>query len=354
MDSFDRRGRTDSEDAFDGEDHTRHSDRVFDPLSSNARKGMRRDKNSTSDSSQSTYVSDEYSSFGGKLSNPLLAADNEYDAGDAQGEEETETLCIPKHTFNLNPDDEDYSSKPTRRKRRKKKKRRKKRDKGMSRIWDGLTVILWVIFIGLAQVCWQYSMISCQYDIIRCIKWLRDKFAAVMLWVGIYTILHYFVLIHATFTRKKTLKWFGLIMTFSSIIYRASVSKGFNKDDFSKANFSLFVVMTGLLTVVYFWWVITLKIFSLKKYGKSGLVLWLVGWVLFYVSIYYVRIVRSCSHLYDSIDPEIKYSEKGDVCRYLKGDICWHYAVDGIFRPLFWGRDDCNKFPTDLSVHIEK
>ena len=203
--------------------------------------------------------------------------------------------------------------------------------------------------IVLAQYLWLWSLEGCEYDIIVCIKWLRGKFAKIIFLVLAYTTIHFVILLNSIFTKKFWLKILGLTMSIVSIGYRFLVSKGFSQTDHSKANFTLAVIMFILLTTIFSWFFLTFHfVFSKQKWKKWA---WFGGWLFFWFLIYDLRIRRSCRHLQDSMDPGIKYSNIGNECRWEHASVCWHYTIDGIFQPLFWGRDDCAKISTDLDEH---
>jgi hypothetical protein len=106
----------------------------------------------------------------------------------------------------------------------------------------------------------------------------------------------------------------------------------------------IFVVMAS----VTIW---TLSAYKSFKAGYRCLGIYLVTWVFIWYYIYWVRVARSCEHLYDSIHPDVKYSEAGGECRWVKGQVCWDYTIEGGFKPLFWGKDKCEDVVDDFTQH---
>jgi len=210
-------------------------------------------------------------------------------------------------------------------------------------------LIIWAFFMIGAQYSWNMSLIGCEYDIIVCIKWLRGKFVKIILYVLLYTTCHFVIFIHALFTKNRILKYTGFTLSVGSLFYRYMVSKGFTQTDHSQANFTLAVIIMIFMTALFLWFFISF--YFLFKKEKKGAYIWFGAWVFIWFMIYDLRIRRSCRHLQDSMDPEIKYTNKGNECRWIHSTICWHYTIDGIFQPLFWGRDDCKKISTDLDEH---
>jgi hypothetical protein len=85
-----------------------------------------------------------------------------------------------------------------------------------------------------------------------------------------------------------------MAMAVSSFGYRWMTSHGFSALDHSKANVQvcgmIFVVMSSLTI----WFYLAYK--SFKK-SKGCLVGYLTFWVMFWFSVYWARIARSCDHL---------------------------------------------------------
>lgn len=209
--------------------------------------------------------------------------------------------------------------------------------------------IFWVLLFGLSQLAWTRSLLGCEYDIVVCIKWLRGKFVKIILYVFAYALVHFYILVHSIYHRKLFLKVTGLLMVFSSFGYRWFTSDGFDAEDHSQANFTLCIMMLIFFSVIFFWWFFALKSWKSNnvriKYG------YFIFWLTFWLLVYDFRVRRSCRHLQDSLDYRMEYNNKGLECRWEHGKICWHYTIDGIFRPLYWGRSDCTKIPTDLEEH---
>jgi len=53
----------------------------------------------------------------------------------------------------------------------------------------------------------------------------------------------------------------------------------------------------------------------------------------------------------DSLIHSDRYSEAGGECNWIKSKICWNYTIDGLFTPIQWGRETCDKFEDDLTEH---
>lgn len=208
---------------------------------------------------------------------------------------------------------------------------------------------IWLVLFGLSQIAWEKSLLGCEYDIVVCIKWLRGKFVKIILYVVFFTTVHFYIFIHSLYLKNKIVKSIGLFMVVASFGYRYMTSQGFDAEDHSQANLSLCVMVLIALTVIFLWWFFAIKAVKSKdpkfKYG------YFVFWTLFWLLIYDFRVRRSCRHLQDSLDPRVKYTNKGDFCRWEHGKICWHFTIDGIFKPLYWGRNDCRTISTDLEEH---
>ena len=226
----------------------------------------------------------------------------------------------------------------------------------LRKYYKKLVLTGWIVLILYSQIAWTYSMIGCEYDIIVCIKWLRGKFIKIIFWVAIYSAIHFAILIHAFFTKNKKIKYIGYFLSLVSLGYRYLHSQGFSKLDYSQANFTLCCVMMMTFGCIFFWWFFSVRFYLMARKGRSRrLWVWSIFWASLWSYFYVSRFYLSCMNLQTSFDPSVRYSDTGKECRWARGKICWHYAVDGIFRPLFWwGRGDCRLFKTSLDYHLSK
>ena len=224
----------------------------------------------------------------------------------------------------------------------------------MEKVYKKFVLTSWIFLLVYSQIAWTYSLIGCEYDIILCIIWLRTKFVKIIFWVVVYASIHFGIIVNAFFIKSLKMKIFGLATTFLSLLYRYSSSKGFSPTDYSQANFTLCCAVLIFLVVIFFWWYFTIKWFLEAKHRakRKKISIWGAFWTTAWLYFLITRIFSSCSHLQDSFDRGSTYSNLDGDCKWSKGNICWHYTVDGIFRPLYWwGRGDCANFPTDLSLH---
>lgn len=155
-----------------------------------------------------------------------------------------------------------------------------------------------------------------------------------------YCCIHFFIFLTALWVKLKPLKCLGLLMAISSFAYRWVTSHGFSTFDHSKANVqTCSVIFFGMATITV--WIYL----AYKSYRKSARFFWgyLTFWITFWFLVYYSRIARSCNHLQDSIHPNVKYSEEGGECKWVKSKICWDYVIEGAFKPLFWGHMKCSQ-----------
>lgn len=213
-----------------------------------------------------------------------------------------------------------------------------------------LLVAFWGFLIGVSQIIWEKTLLACDYDVIVCIKWLKKKFMTVIYEILAYALIHFYVFVHGIYHSKPYIRATGMSLALISFGYRYVTSHGFSAIDHSKANVQLAGFMMAFLFFIYFCFWVTVKMF--KSSRKKG-ALWIFFWGSFWLILFYKRILKSCDHLQDSLDDDYRYSNSEGDCKWVKGDICWHYTIDGIFQPLFWGRDDCRKIETNLTMHHE-
>ena len=96
-----------------------------------------------------------------------------------------------------------------------------------------------------------------------------------------------------------------------------------------------------------------LVIASVKLYRKSiprCLVVHFLS-IMTCAILYRVKVTSSCDRLNDSLHPDYKYEDNDKLCKWRRSNICWHYAITGVFRPLFWGRSNCKTSSTTLTTH---
>ena len=99
-----------------------------------------------------------------------------------------------------------------------------------------------------------------------------------------------------------------------------------------------------------------LVIASVKLYRKSiprCLVVHFLS-IMTCAILYRVKVTSSCDRLNDSLHPDYKYEDNDKLCKWRRSNICWHYAVAGVFRPLFWWSSawsPCEFSVTNVDLH---
>ena len=92
---------------------------------------------------------------------------------------------------------------------------------------------------------------------------------------------------------------------------------------------------------------------SVKLYRKSKttcLVLVLLA-IMACAILYRVIVMPSCDRLNESLHPDYKYEDNDRLCKWRTSDICWHYVVAGVFKPLFWGSSPWSPCATNVDLH---
>lgn len=163
-----------------------------------------------------------------------------------------------------------------------------------------------------------------------------------------YCLIHFIIFISAFWAKPKPLKYVGIALAVSSFGYRWLTSHGFSDFDHSKANVQLCGMIFTVMLVVTIW---TFSAWKSWKVSKGCLGIYLAVWFTIWFSIYWTKIARSCVHLQDSIHPDVKYSEEGGECKWVKAKVCWDYTFEGAMSPLFWGQDKCSNIEDNLTMH---
>lgn len=215
--------------------------------------------------------------------------------------------------------------------------------------------VLWIsLFISMfvyAQILWGKSLETCKDDIIICLKEMKMKFFTILQYIALFGFIHFLIFILSFFVKSQFVKYFGISLSVMGFGFRAWNSQGFSAEDHSLANIviSFSVIVVGFLLIGLI--SLTIKIFKKKFfYGIA----WLSFFILLGQYIYWERVVNSCVHLNDSLDDRVKYSEEGGMCKWFQPKRCWAYTIDGIFKPLYFGKDTCEKIDTtDLSHHYQ-
>ena len=211
-----------------------------------------------------------------------------------------------------------------------------------------IILIFWIALLTLAQILWKDSLLTCDKDFIACLKWLKSKMFLLINKVFYYCLIHFVIFLTALLVREKWLKYVGIFLAIASFAYRWNTSHGFSALDHSKANVQICGIIFTVMLSITLWMYSAYKSF---KVGKGCLGIYLVVWITIWSMIYHYRIGKSCEHLQDSIHPDVRYSEEGGECKWVKGDICWDFTIEGGFKPLFWGKDRCELIEDNLAMH---
>jgi hypothetical protein len=196
-------------------------------------------------------------------------------------------------------------------------------------------------------------------------------------------MIHFAILVVSIYMRVCYVRWTGIFLTILSYGFRIKTSKGFGNVDHSKANMMISEMVLLFMTIVWAFWTITFKLWFLNrrrtrkgysqaqrlpgnndpkskkdKYiqfakDKKWFLVWSTFWVLFWGGVYWVKIATSCREINRGLMSMNGYSDEGGECKWVRSNVCWHYTIEGIFRPFYWGREKCTDFTDDLSLHEE-
>lgn len=250
-----------------------------------------------------------------------------------------------------------------------------------------LIVTVEVVLLFIANLLFENSLSACDYDVIVCIKWLKSKMIGIIVQIFAFSLIHFTIVVLSIYIELCYVRWTGIILSMVSYGYRFQTSKGFGNLDHSKANMMISEMVLIFMTLVWIFWMITFKLWFLnrrrrrkgykraqrlpggprgqrpslskvekfKKFviDKKWFLVWMGAWFSFWFSVYWIRIANSCREINMGLASLNGYSDKGGECVWERGSVCWHYTIEGIFRPLFWGREKCSDFKDDLSFHEE-
>lgn len=230
-----------------------------------------------------------------------------------------------------------------------KKKKKKKKCKSIFNIIFKILYLFWIgILISYAQLIWQKSLETCNSDLILCLKGLKIKFVTILKYILVYGFIHFYIFTHSFILKTKFLKYTGISISVLSFGIRLFGSHGISAEDHSFGNVVIASLVIITSALIFACLISTVKIF-LRNFLLG--ILWIFGFCLLLYFIYWVKVIRSCENLNISLDPRVEYSDEGKECKWFKPKVCWHYAVDGIFRPFYIGRSSCKTVKSNLLEH---
>lgn len=214
------------------------------------------------------------------------------------------------------------------------------------RVRDALPV--YVVLLSLAFYQWYQSLGSCEDDITECVQKLKREVPRIMMHVVKFCLFTFALLIFAMRQKDVLSRRIGVGSVVAVYAYIGMTSKGFSTQDHSQVNMAVAFIVFGLLIAVTGLCLCLARLWKRSKKVVFFLVLCIFGsaW-----AFYRVRVVPSCRHLNDSLHPDFTYSDSGTECKWLQPTVCWHYAIKGLYKPIFWGRSRCDQYATDLSLH---
>ena len=219
--------------------------------------------------------------------------------------------------------------------------------------------LFWLGILYLAEICWKESLVTCEKEIIICLKHLQDKFWKIMYYLAAFSCVHLFILIHALFLSNRLMRVTGVLVGGVPIIYKFWTSDGFGVEDHSQANIILALLMMNLFFSVYMWFFISIKILGKRLWRRF--LAWISFWVLLGWFLWFWRVRGSCDRWGEGLDERTGYQEVVDgagngVCKWTQSKVCWGYAAEGVFSFIFWQRNDCKAHysPTDLRMHKKR
>ena len=210
------------------------------------------------------------------------------------------------------------------------------------------------VYVSLTCVAfsfWFSSLAGCEGELIACAGKLADKAFNLTMKVALFSLFNYIMLVYAYHQTDSVSRRLGYLIVCLSYVYIHNTSNGFSQADHSKLN----IVIAYLLLLLYL--TLTVVIFaSVKLYRKSKtacLVLVLLA-IIACAILYRVKVTSSCDRLNESLHPDYKYEDNDKLCKWRLSNICWHYVITGMFRPLFWWSSawsPCEFSTTNVDLH---
>jgi hypothetical protein len=195
---------------------------------------------------------------------------------------------------------------------------------------------------------WFSSLTGCEGEIMDCADKLAADAMNHTMKVALFSFLNYIMLIYAYHQTDSMSRRLGYLIICLAYVYIHNTSYGFSQADHSQLN-----MLIAYLLLLFYLILTVVIIASVKMYRKSKiacLVLVLLA-IMTCAILYRVKVISSCDQLNDSLHPDYKYEDNNKLCKWRTSDISCHYLVAGVFRPLFWGRSNCE---TSILRHIDK
>ena len=257
---------------------------------------------------------------------------------------------------------ENANEKKLRKTKKSNRRRRRKRKGGIFSFIDKFTninlsfrekVSIWITSVIIAEYLWFNSSLWCYQAPISSLCFMKANlgFNGSLL-ILFYTIIHFFLFINAALEQKGKTKTVGIIIPTLSLTWRLAYLKVIKEYNYIDGiNFMALQICFCCLLLIFAFYSTTFYLVLRKD--KTAFMVWTTFVSLILFAFYYRRVFHSCDALQTSLDPRIKYSNKGSECRWERGKVCWHFTIEGLFTPLFWGRTDCSAFRTNLTLHKE-
>ena len=157
-----------------------------------------------------------------------------------------------------------------------------------------------ILILWYGNYCWQKALISCEDDIIVCLKRMKGEFLPMAVNVFLFTFLFSAVI----GTSLLTSRW-NWVIGIGSVIYlydMLSKCKGFSWEDHKAANALFAKVFFGFEFICFLYWYCMYRLY--KKFGFK--VIWFLfakGLLIYYILFY--RMISSCDLWYTGLGGDV-------------------------------------------------
>jgi len=217
------------------------------------------------------------------------------------------------------------------------KKSRRKKSKlltpNMRRLIEGFLVIIWLLLTFVILFSFNNLIKVCPHDLLKCMDLLRFSFGNIVYPNVMISLCHFAIFCTAFCCKFKFTRVFGYIVWGFNFVMINYGKNGFMAD-FDLAIRTIFNYLFGVWISLFIVWYCINKIMKWNlKIGIMSLVIFLL-----YASYFlYSRLFNSCSKYYTaSLDPSVLQNDSYTSCKFQKPSICYHYLIDGIYKPLYW------------------
>jgi len=214
-------------------------------------------------------------------------------------------------------------------------------------------IIFWIVLAAYSFKFWKAGLKSCEGDIIQCLIKMSRVLSMIGSSILVFSIMIIAIPVSGLILAKNPILKISSVLIFIYVfVYLFKTCKGFSWSDHSQGNFIICeifwlveIILSAFGYATYRFW---------KNENRNYFRIWSTFWGIVFIYLYFTRFYNSCKDFNKPLVKGYGINHDWKNCEWQKAGICWHFAISGLFKPMYWFRGDCAFEKNDASLYLAR